>query len=275
MGWRALETEAELRAAHDFGAQFIKGAELKSRYGIDRTGAILTDCSASANPAQMTAGLLRQAARNGAELLCDTEVIDVESAEDEVRLTLDGGRWISAHHAIFCTGYEFLKPLERLDHQVVSTWAIATKPRTVRPDWLDRFLVWEASNPYLYLRSTPDGRIVAGGEDEAEETAHQDKAKLKRKAATIARKVSDVLAIDPIEVDYCWAGPFGTTPDGLPIIDEVPSLKNVVTVMGYGGNGITFSQIASEILKARIEGRTDPDAELFSMAARDKPPRAA
>lgn len=84
-----------------------------------------------------------------------------------------------------------------------------------------------------------------------------------------------MLAIDPIEVDYCWAGPFGTTPDGLPIIDEVPGLKNVFTVMGYGGNGITFSQIASEIVAARIAGHSDPDTDLFAIAARDTPRRAA
>jgi glycine/D-amino acid oxidase-like deaminating enzyme len=27
-------------------------------------------------------------------------------------------------------------------------------------------MIWEASDPYLYLRTTPDGRIICGGEDE-------------------------------------------------------------------------------------------------------------
>ena len=34
--------------------------------------------------------------------------------------------------------------------------------------------------------------------------------------------------------------------------------------MGYGGNGITFSQIASEIISASIKGLADTDAELFA-----------
>ena len=34
-------------------------------------------------------------------------------------------------------------------------------------------------------------------------------------------------------------------------------------VMGYGGNGITFSQIASEIVASTIDGAEDADAELF------------
>jgi len=36
-------------------------------------------------------------------------------------------------------------------------------------------------------------------------------------------------------------------------------------VMGYGGNGITFSQIASEIRSA-LAGRPDRDADLFAFA---------
>ena len=27
-------------------------------------------------------------------------------------------------------------------------------------------MIWEASDPYLYIRGTPDGRVLVGGEDE-------------------------------------------------------------------------------------------------------------
>jgi len=35
-------------------------------------------------------------------------------------------------------------------------------------------------------------------------------------------------------------------------------------VMGYGGNGIVFSQIASEIVSTSIAGAEDADADLFA-----------
>lgn len=275
MGWRALKAEAELRAGNGFGAAFVDGARLREDYGIDRTGAILTDCSASANPAQMTAGFLRSAARQGAELVGGCEIADVAPTRDGVELALADGATLQARHAIFCTGYEFLKRLSRLDHTVVSTWAIATPPSTHRPEWLDRHLVWEASDPYLYLRSTADGRIIAGGEDEADERAHCDRRKLARKAHVIARKVANLLGISTPEIDYAWAGPFGVTPDGLPIIGAVPGLDGAFVVMGFGGNGITFSQIASEIVAAAIDGRVDPDADIFGAELRGAPRRAA
>ena len=275
MGWRALKAEAELRAGSGFEAAFLDGPTLRETYGLDRSGAVLTNCSASANPAQMTAGFLRQAARSGAELVRHCEISDVVSERGAVKLSLSDGGQIEAGKVIFCTGYEFLKRLARLDHETVSTWAIATRPGTTRPEWLDDFLVWEASDPYLYLRSTVDGRIIAGGEDEADEKAHLDKKKLLRKSNVIARKVADLLGIETPEIDYAWAGPFGVTPDGLPIIGAVPGLDGVFAVMGFGGNGITFSQIASEIIGAAIDGRTDPDAALFSAEIRGVPRRAA
>lgn len=33
--------------------------------------------------------------------------------------------------------------------------------------------------------------------------------------------------------------------------------------LGYGGNGITFSLVAAEIITGTITGRPDPDADLF------------
>lgn len=35
--------------------------------------------------------------------------------------------------------------------------------------------------------------------------------------------------------------------------------------MGYGGNGITYSQVASEIVASAIDGRDDSAARLFAL----------
>jgi glycine/D-amino acid oxidase-like deaminating enzyme len=34
--------------------------------------------------------------------------------------------------------------------------------------------------------------------------------------------------------------------------------------MGYGGNGITFSRIAAELVATSLRGDEDPDAALFA-----------
>lgn len=147
---------------------------------------------------------------------------------------------------------------------MVSTWALATKPHHPRPDWLKNHVVWEASDPYLYFRSTMDGRLIVGGEDEESDTAFADPSKLKSKSKSLRSKLSALLDVEIGEPDYLWAAPFGTTADGLPIIGAVPGFNNVYAVMGYGGNGITYSQIAAEIVSSAILGHRDPDSELFA-----------
>ena len=65
------------------------------------------------------------------------------------------------------------------------------------------------------------------------------------------------------EIDYSWAGAFGESVTGLPDIGPVPGLEHGWAVMGFGGNGITYSVIASQIVAAEVRGGADPDADLY------------
>jgi glycine/D-amino acid oxidase-like deaminating enzyme len=131
------------------------------------------------------------------------------------------------------------------------------------PDWMRATIVWEAAEPYLYFRTDASGRIIAGGEDEDAASTNSDPAKLARKAKVIAEKLRDVTGVDIGKPAYTWSAPFSVTKDGLPIIDTVPGYSRIHTIMGFGGNGITFSVIGTQIIAAKIAGRTDPDEAVF------------
>ena len=268
-GRRALQTELEARQAAGIEAELVDAARLAERFSIDRTGALLSDISASANPAQMAAGILRAAAARGVEIVSPLEITDMRATTDCVFLATAEGNIVSARHVVFCSGYEFLEAVADRDHAIVSTWALSTPPGTALPDWLKDCIVWEGADPYLYLRRSRDGRLIAGGEDEESENAYASPQKLRQKAKTIHRKVEALLGLSLPEPDHVWAAPFGTTRTGLPLIGRVPGLPNVFAVMGFGGNGITFSQIAAEIVAADIAGHGDADADLFAFRARD------
>jgi glycine/D-amino acid oxidase-like deaminating enzyme len=262
-GFRALEAEAEARAALGLESAFLGKAEVRERFGIERTGAILSQGSASGDPARLAAGLLRRAQANGATVYSPVEVEQAASDPDGVTLLTDAGHAVRARQVVFCCGYEFPKGVPTPGAEVISTWALASKPRMRCPAWLRETLVWEASDPYLYFRMGGDGRLIVGGEDEADPAAHQDPAKLKRKCETIAKKLRALLPEVEFEVDYTWAGAFGESATGLPSIAPVPAMDNAWAVMGFGGNGITYSVIASQIVAAAIRGRPDPDADLY------------
>jgi glycine/D-amino acid oxidase-like deaminating enzyme len=265
-GSRALRTEVDARHAAGIEADFLDAATLTERFSLDRTGAILSDISASANPAQMAAGILRAAAARGVELVSPLEITDVRSTTQGVFLATADGTILSASNAVFCSGYEFLESLANKDHAIISTWALATPPGIKLPDWLKECIVWEGADPYLYLRRSRDGRLIAGGEDEESEDAFASPQKLESKAKIIRKKAETLLGLSLPEPEYTWAAPFGTTRTGLPLIGNVPGLDNVFAVMGFGGNGITFSQIAAEIVSSKIAGHGDADADLFAFS---------
>lgn len=265
-GARALAREAEVRANVGLESMFLHPADLRTRFGIERTGAILSQGSASADPARLAAGLLRRAICCGAKVFSPVEITGVLQGGDHGTLVSDSGVEIRARHLVFCCGYEFPKGVPTHGAKIISTWALASKPLTQAPAWLSRHLVWEASDPYLYLRMTSDGRLIAGGEDEASPIRHADPKALAPKSQAIVQKLKALIPGLEIDVDYAWAGAFGESTTSMPLIGPVPGMPHAYAVMGFGGNGITYSVIASQIVAAAIRGRPDPDAGLYAFA---------
>jgi glycine/D-amino acid oxidase-like deaminating enzyme len=262
-GSRALAQEAQARKEAGVPGTYLPGAKLSEEFGIDRTGAILSAGSASANPMPLAAGLLRRATASGARLCSPVSIKAIAADKSGVILTTGDDVEISARHAVFCTGYEVLKPIPDQGHSIKSTWAFASTPDTATPEWLTDHLVWEGSDPYLYVRRTRDGRIVAGGEDEPFSKAHADKNLLRAKTDAIASKVRGLIPGLKFRIAHRWAGAFGESETGLPFIDRVPDHPNCYAVMGFGGNGITYSMIAAEIVSRLIAGKDDADADLY------------
>ncbi len=264
MGSRALAQEAAARRKIGIAAEPLSRADLESRYGIDRTAAILSTDSASANPAQLTVGLLQAVLARGGRIVSPVEVTDMAELPGGVALATRDGRVIAAETVIFCTGYEYLPQMQTKSHRVTSTWALASKPLPQLPPWMRNTIVWEASDPYLYFRTDAAGRVIAGGEDEDAADTNADPGRLSRKAKAIAEKLKHLTGIEIGVPAYAWSAPFSVTDDGLPIVDRVPGYDRIFSVMGFGGNGITFSMIGAEIIAGFLAGKADPDAAIFA-----------
>ena len=262
-GRRALQAEAEYRARIGLPSTFLDGAEVASTYGIERTGAILSGGAAEVNPVQLAAGCLRIAQRHGARLYSPHEVTGVHPRSDGVDLETKDGVVISARRAVFTTGYTVLPDLPRDKFEPVSTWALATKPVPAEAFWPGRCLIWEAADPYLYMRATWDNRIVVGGEDSKLNSPDRRDAATPVKTERLMAKLRGLLPGRRLTADYAWSGAFADSPTGLPYIAGVPGHRNCMAVLGCGGNGITFSVIAASIARAWADGKTDPDATLF------------
>lgn len=264
LGPGELDAEATARRAIGLNAAYLTKSALRDGYGIDRKAAILSQGNLALDPRQLTAGLLLKAVERKARLYAKVEAEKLGAGKDEVVVSTKHGPTITARHVVLATGYELLDMISAPSHQIISTWAIATR-RQKSAIWPGQPHIWEASDPYLYMRTTHDGRVIAGGEDEEFiDTVHRDEL-IATKASRIAAKVKTLFPKLDTTPDFAWAGSFGTTTTGLPIIGQVPRHPRVFAVMGYGGNGITYSRIAAELVTSALGGKPDSDADLYAL----------
>lgn len=262
MGSRGLEKEMKARHRAGLPGEHLDAKSLREVFGVDRTAAIFSPGAASADPVALTQGLLRRAMGTGAMLCSPAEITDVLPTPHGV--VLDTGKhFIEARHAIFCTGYELLKGIPRKGTKITSSWAIASRPHAKLPRWLANTLVWEAADPYLYMRTTPDGRLIVGGEDEDIDLPSYRARSMTHKSARLMAKAKKLIPDLEFTLSRQWTGAFGESENGLPIIDRVPDMPNCIAVLGFGGNGTIYSKIASEIVPTLLHGRPDKDADIF------------
>jgi glycine/D-amino acid oxidase-like deaminating enzyme len=257
-----LAREAKLRESAGLPSTYFSRAALARRFGLKRAAAIVSDGNLVLDPLALTAAVLRAAAARRTRFFASTEIKDVHATSRRVVARTDTGHEIEADTLVFCTGYERAKLVPAQDTRVCSTWAIATRPQPKRL-WPEECLIWEASDPYLYIRTTADGRVICGGEDEDFSDTDARDALLPRKTAALVAKLCRLLPEIDARADFAWTGSFGLSETSLPSIGAIPGHPRCYAVLGYGGNGITFSMLASRLICAAVAGEKDPDARLF------------
>ncbi len=241
----------------------LQANELRSLAGIDRETALLSDGAADVNPVQLTQALLRRAVARGARLYSPAELAGIEPSAKKVEMVTSSGVELEAKALVLATGYELAQGVPTHGHRIASTWAFSTHPQP-KAVWGRGELIWEAADPYLYIRTTSDGRVIVGGEDEDISDEPTRDALLPAKIHALQKKTKALLPWLDVAADCAWAGTFGESENGLPSIGPVPGMANCYAVLGYGGNGITFSVVAAQIIAARLCGDQDPDEELFA-----------
>jgi glycine/D-amino acid oxidase-like deaminating enzyme len=257
-----LARECQARQATGLACRMLERRELREQFGIRGKAALMGYGDLEIDPREATCALLSSATSRGAKLLSPVDIVDVSPGRRIITATAKSGRRIRAHHLVLATGYEFPDMVPRRGHRILSTWAIATVPQR-RNLWPGECMIWESADPYLYVRTTADGRVICGGEDEPFSDEAARDALLPRKTATLRRKLGKLLPGLSTDISHAWTGSFGESSTGLPSIGAVPGMRNCWAALGYGGNGTTYAQIAADVIAGALARRPDIDADLY------------
>lgn len=258
-----LELEWQARQQCDIDVRLLSAEQLAREFHIQGTAALVSSQAASCDAYRFAHGLLASARTQGAKVFDRTAVAEVIPDGDGVRLKTERGPSVMAQQVVIATGYEAQTMLREKVVDLNSTYAVVSQPLESLAPWDSRWIMWEAADPYLYLRITADNRLLVGGEDDPCHNPDKRDASLPQKALRIREKVRALLPTLDWEIEFAWAGTFGETKDGLAYIGPTPEYPHCFFALGFGGNGMTFSVIAADILADLLTGRPNENAELF------------
>ena len=263
---RGMREEFAARLRHGIDVEWWEADDIEAAYGFRAPAAILSRQAAQVDPYRMAQRLLGRLHRGGGTVHDHEDVVDLRATARRVLLRTGSGFQVRAGHVVLACGYESQRWLHRPVARNRSSYAFVSDPLPGGlPPGLSSSLVWETARPYLYLRTTPDQRLLVGGEDDAVDVPARRDARVMAKARKLLDRAHALFPQLPLRPAFAWAGTFAETGDGLPWFGAHPQWgPRVLFAMAYGGNGITYSALGAQLLRATIERRRHPLKALFS-----------
>ena len=259
---RYLKKEFETRKKYGFDVKWLDQNELK-KIGVNAFAAIESKSGAVVDPFQLAQDLLQFCKEKGMLIFDRTEIVSMKKRNKKIQAITNTKCIITAEHVIHCTGYESVETLTETVVDLKSTFVAISESYPDLPNSFKNSIYWNTSNPYQYFRSTDDGRIIIGGGDEEFKDAERRDKLLPAKKRYLLKQFSKYFPGILFKPDYSWAGTFGETKDGLPFFGKLNAKKNEHYVLGFGGNGITFSVLGMNSIISSLEGKPHLDLEYY------------
>jgi glycine/D-amino acid oxidase-like deaminating enzyme len=259
-----LQQEYTLRKQHGFKVNWLKKNDIKKTFGFEAPGAIFSEDGGQVDAYLLTHALLRDFQKNGHRVYNNTHIKHIENGRQGITLHVNDDLKIKTKKLVIACGYESLQYVPKKIADIQSTYALVSEPLPHKYFWHRDSLIWETAVPYMYFRVVSENRILIGGRDDPFHRPHIPPSVINRKSVQLKNAFLKKMPHIPLKPDFGWEGAFATTKDGLPYIGMIPERPDTYFALGFGGNGITFSAIAAEILRDMILGKRNENAGLFS-----------
>ena len=258
-----LKKEYSLRKKAGFLLQWLEEKDIQKKFGFTKSAGILSQDGAEADAYKITHSLLEKWISKGLQVYDNTDIITIRHHKHDIELVAANKKKIRAKKLIIACGYESQQYIPKKVQELQATYAICSEPFTRKDFWYKNALIWETDTPYLYLRTTNDNRILIGGKDVPFSDPDKRDSLINQKTKSLEKSFSKLFPDICFKTDFKWAGTFASTKDGLPYIGSISQRPNTYFALGFGGNGITFSAIAANIITDLLSGKKNSDADIF------------
>ena len=259
---KALQKEHLARTEVGIEVELLSQQDIRTVFGFSKHAGLLSQDGAVIDAYSFTHSLF-SSIKEKVKIFDQTEIVDIRKSGKGFLLRTNTNRKVTTKKIVIACGYESSKYLPARPERFHSTYSIVSEPSQLKEPWHRNSLIWETSNPYLYLRTGDNGRMFIGGKDDKSSNAKKRDANLGRKAVQLEKAFRQLFPNLPFRTDFKWAGVFASTKDGLPYIGTIPERNGYYFALGYGGNGITFSLIAAQIIRDCLLGKHNSSETLF------------
>lgn len=259
-----LKKEFDARKEVGFSVKWIEPKQILKKYNLENTfGGILSSQGASVDAFKLAHELIKYSAKKGLKVFDKTEMKSVKPKKGFNEVTTKENFKIKAKKIIYCVGYESTNLIKEKFVDLKSTYAMVSEVNPENLKKLHKTLFWNTDSPYIYMRTTDDGRLLIGGGDEDFKNPKKRDKLIDKKEKEVLKVLKSIQPDYHFYTDFTWAGTFGETKDGLPYIGEYKNFPNSYFVLGFGGNGITFSVTGMEMASSFLKNKKHPLTEYF------------
>ncbi|WP_163410847.1 NAD(P)/FAD-dependent oxidoreductase [Flavobacterium ajazii] len=257
-----LKNEFTARKKHGFDVKWLEKWDLE-KFGLNALAAIESATAAVMDPYRLAQDLFLYCQKKGMQIFDRTNITSTGKQNEKLVAHTENRYTITADHIIRCSGYESTETLKEKVVDLKSTYVIASESIPELSNAFKKAIFWDTSKPYLYFRATRDNRIIMGGGDEDFKDPQKRDRLLPKKERFLLTKFQKKFPKINFKIDYSWAGTFGETQDGLPYFGKPNPDRNEHYVLGFGGNGITFSVMAMNSILDSINNKQNPDLDYY------------
>src|SRR5713101_439204 len=223
------------------------------------------------HPAKFVTGLALLAQQAGAVFHEESPVIQISAGEDGVVLHTPGGT-VQARTIVLATNAWLPELGTLVGANWLSSCITPTRGQIIATEPVSEQLFpcpCSADEGYQYWRQLSDGRLIVGGwRNRSFDTELQtyDETPNEGVQRHLDAFVHETLNLPQIGIANRWAGIMGFTADSLPLIGRLPGVPNCFIAGGYTGHGNAFAIHAAKLVSELVQGKMNPDVELFDPA---------
>jgi gamma-glutamylputrescine oxidase len=255
--------------------QVVQRNDLPVRLRTAYCGGTYYPANGEFHPARFVTGLALLAQQAGAVFHGESQVIGISANEDGILLQTPGGT-VHTRTLVLATNAWLPELGALVGANWLSSCIFPTRGQIIATEPVSEQLFpcpCSADEGYQYWRQLPDGRLVVGGwRNRSFDTELQtyDETPNEGVQQHLDAFVHETLNLPQVTIANRWAGIMGFTADSLPLIGRLPGVPNCFIAGGYTGHGNAFAIHAAKIVSELVQGKMNPDMDLFDPARFDR-----